>query len=101
MKGAFMRVMVRRGITPRDNTARGRISRTGVVAVLAATTLAVAGAITAAATSASAASSPRQAGGASHGGLAISKQSFGATVEPYTGESTPTYRYTLTNARGV
>lgn len=53
-----------------------------------------------AATSASAASqSPGTAG--AHGSLTISKQYFGSTVEPYTGKETPTYRYTLTNAKGM
>jgi aldose 1-epimerase len=53
-----------------------------------------------AATSASAASqSPGTAG--AHGSLGISKQYFGSTVEPYTGKETPTYRYTLTNAKGM
>jgi aldose 1-epimerase len=35
------------------------------------------------------------------GGLSITKQSFGSTIEPYTGVDTPTYQYTLTNARGM
>jgi aldose 1-epimerase len=35
------------------------------------------------------------------GGLSITKQFFGNTKEPYTGVDTPTYRYTLTNARGM
>jgi aldose 1-epimerase len=110
-EGSLMRAIVRRGLAPRDNTTRGRISRTGVVA-LAATTLAVAGGITAAATSASAASTSagrssaagNSAAGnsaAGNSGLAISKQFFGNTTEPYTGLSTPTYRYTLSNAHGV
>ncbi|MGH3294392.1 MAG: hypothetical protein ACRDP7_21565, partial [Trebonia sp.] len=33
--------------------------------------------------------------------LSISKQYFGSTTEPYTGKVTPTYRYTLTNGRGM
>jgi len=36
-----------------------------------------------------------------HGSLAISKQFFGKTIEPYTGLMTPTYRYTLTNRQGM
>jgi aldose 1-epimerase len=31
----------------------------------------------------------------------ISKQYFGSTIEPYTGKLTPTYRYTMTNCRGM
>jgi aldose 1-epimerase len=38
---------------------------------------------------------------ASHGGLSISKQYFGSTVEPYTGKETAVYRYTLRNAAGM
>jgi aldose 1-epimerase len=34
-------------------------------------------------------------------GLSISKQYFGSTIEPYTGKLTPTYRYTLSNSRGL
>jgi aldose 1-epimerase len=33
--------------------------------------------------------------------LSITKQYFGAAIEPYTGKETPTYRYTLTNDRGM
>ena len=35
------------------------------------------------------------------GGLSISKQFFGSTVEPYTGKQTAVYRYTLSNAKGM
>jgi aldose 1-epimerase len=35
------------------------------------------------------------------GHLSITKEYFGSTTEPYTGKLTPTYRYTLTNARGM
>ena len=39
---------------------------------------------------------------AGHGpALGITKQFFGSTTEPYTGKVTPTYRYTLTNGRGM
>ena len=38
-------------------------------------------------------------GGGGH--LSISKEFFGSTTEPYTGQLTPTYRYTMTNARGM
>jgi aldose 1-epimerase len=33
--------------------------------------------------------------------LSITRQYFGSTTEPYTGKLTPTYRYTLTNGRGM
>ncbi len=48
-----------------------------------------------AATQASASSSGQQCS------PTISKQYFGSTIEPYTGKLTPTYRYTLTNCRGM
>jgi aldose 1-epimerase len=38
---------------------------------------------------------------ASGGGLSVSKEGFGSTVEPYTGKNTEVFRYTLTNARGM
>jgi aldose 1-epimerase len=34
-------------------------------------------------------------------GLSITKKFFGSTIEPYTGKATPTYRYTLSNGRGM
>ena len=34
-----------------------------------------------------------------NGGLSVSRQFFGQTVEPYTGKETNVYRYTLTNAK--
>jgi aldose 1-epimerase len=69
-------------------------SRPAVVAVVGT---AVAALGTVAAASAPAATAP------AHGQHAptISKQYFGSTVEPYTGKNTPTYRYTLTNGRGM
>jgi len=38
---------------------------------------------------------------AAHGSLSITKQFFGKAVEPYTGQKTNTYRYTLTNRNGM
>jgi aldose 1-epimerase len=38
---------------------------------------------------------------AAHSSLSITKQFFGSTTEPYTGKVTPTYRYTLTNSKGM
>jgi aldose 1-epimerase len=35
------------------------------------------------------------------GGLSITKQYFGSTVEPYTGKETAVYRYTLSNGNGM
>jgi aldose 1-epimerase len=80
-------------------TRRQRLRvRTGASA-LAVAALAV-GAVLAAA-KAPAATTPSASHGGGGGGLSISKQYFGSTVEPYTNQVTPTYRYTLTNARGV
>jgi len=36
-----------------------------------------------------------------NGGLSVSKQFFGTTVEPYTGKNTAVFRYTLRNANGM
>jgi aldose 1-epimerase len=36
-----------------------------------------------------------------NGGLSVSRQFFGQTVEPYTGKETNVYRYTLRNAQGM
>jgi aldose 1-epimerase len=54
-----------------------------------------------AATQASAAIKAPAAARNGHGGLSISKQYFGSTVEPYTGKETAVYRYTLSNAEGM
>jgi aldose 1-epimerase len=70
--------------------------RTGVGILILAAASAVG--VAAIAPSATAQPAAAQAG---HAGLGISKQSFGSTTEPYTGKVTPTYRYTLTNGRGM
>jgi aldose 1-epimerase len=54
-----------------------------------------------AATQASAATKAPAAARSGYGGLSISKQYFGSTVEPYTGKETAVYRYTLRNAKGM
>jgi aldose 1-epimerase len=75
----------------------GRLrARTGA-GVLAVAALAVGGAMAAAKAPATAASP--SAGPAYK--LAITKAYFGSTTEPSTGKETPTYRYTMTNARGM
>jgi aldose 1-epimerase len=80
----------------REIGKRRRIRGPAVIGLAAMVAIAVGGSL--AATQASAASIKPQAGGA---GLNITKQYFGSTIEPYTGQNTPTYRYTLTNARGM
>jgi aldose 1-epimerase len=54
-----------------------------------------------AATQASAATKAPATARGGHGGLSISKQYFGSTIEPYTGKETAVYRYTLRNARDM
>jgi aldose 1-epimerase len=54
-----------------------------------------------AATQASAATKAPAVARGGYGGLSISKQYFGSTVEPYTGKETAVYRYTLSNAEGM
>ena len=66
-------------------------------AVAAALGVAIAALGTVAAASAPAAATPATA----RHGLSITEHYFGSTVEPYTGKETPTYRYTLTNDRGM
>jgi aldose 1-epimerase len=80
-------------------SGRGRHRvRAGAIAV-AAVALAAGGLAASQANAATRA--PAAAGTASHGTLSISKQFFGSTVEPYTGVNTATYRYSLTNDRGM
>jgi aldose 1-epimerase len=78
-----------------------RLRRPASIVLAAVVTLFVGGSM--AATQALASSSAPAV--ASHadglGGLSITKQYFGSTIEPYTGKLTPTYRYTMTNARGM
>jgi len=81
-----------------EGARRHRKVKTGVIAVAVAA-LAAGGAAATAATQASAAT--HAASTADHGKLAITKAYFGSTVEPYTGQNTPTYRYTLTNDQGM
>jgi aldose 1-epimerase len=64
--------------------------------------LAAAAAVGVAAIAPSASAQPAaQAKAGSGAPLSVTKQFFGSTTEPYTGKLTPTYRYTLTNSKGV
>ncbi len=76
-----------------------RLRRLATIGLAAMVAIAVGGSV--AATQANAASTKPAARAGSGGGLSLSKQYFGSTIEPYTGKLTPTYRYTLRNARGV
>ncbi len=79
----------------RQRRLRGPVS-IGLAAMVA---IAVGGALAATAAQAAPVTQVARAGGG--GGLSISKQYFGSTVEPYTGKLTPTYRYTLRNGNGM
>ena len=72
------------------------IAGAGILA--AATAIGVAAAV---APSAAAQPATAQAKAGSGGSLSITRQYFGSTTEPYTGKMTPTYRYTLSNGRGM
>jgi aldose 1-epimerase len=73
-----------------------RLRGPAVLGLAAMVAIAVGGSL--AATQASAATSKPAGGG---GGLSVSKQYFGSTIEPYTGKNTAVYRYTLSNAKGM
>ncbi len=76
-----------------------RLRRLAAIGLAAMVAIAVGGSV--AATQANAASSTPAARAGYGGGLSLSKQYFGSTIEPYTGKLTPTYRYTLRNANGM
>jgi aldose 1-epimerase len=76
-------------------TARAAVA-TVIVAALTALGVVAATRAPAATLAAKSAAAP-----AAHGSLSISKQFFGDAIEPYTGKKTATYRYTLTNTRGM
>jgi aldose 1-epimerase len=73
-----------------------RLRRLVLVGLAAMVAIAVGGSI--AATRAGAATNARDGNG---GGLSLSRQFFGQTIEPYTGKETNVYRYTLRNANGM
>ena len=76
-----------------------RLRRLALIGLAALMAIGVGGAL--AATQANAASIKPAAEAGSGGGLSLSRQFFGQTVEPYTGKETNVYRYTLRNARGM
>jgi aldose 1-epimerase len=77
-----------------------RLRRSALVGLAAMVAIAVGGSIAATQASAAAAT-PTAARGGYGGGLSLSRQFFGQTVEPYTGKETNVYRYTLGNANGM
>jgi aldose 1-epimerase len=76
-----------------------RLGRPAILGTAAIVAVAVGGSL--AATQASAQTGTPAARAWGGGGLSISKQYFGSTVEPYTGQQTAVYRYTLSNGRGM
>jgi aldose 1-epimerase len=78
---------------------RPRLRRLAVIGLGAMVAIAVGGSL--AATQASAASTRAAATRGGYGGLSVTKEYFGSTVEPYTGKETAVYRYTLSNANGM
>ncbi|HJZ24827.1 MAG TPA: aldose epimerase family protein, partial [Streptosporangiaceae bacterium] len=76
-----------------------RLRRLAFIGLAALMAIGVGGAL--AATQANAASIKPAAQTGPGGGLSLSRQFFGQTVEPYTGKETNVYRYTLRNARGM
>jgi aldose 1-epimerase len=85
-----------------------RLRRRAAIGLAAMVAIAVGGSV--AATQAQAASSSQAqaassstvaARDGSSGGLSLSRQFFGQTVEPYTGKETNVYRYTLRNGTGM
>lgn len=76
-----------------------RLRRPASIGLAAIVAVAVGGSIAATQASAAPVTHTARAGGG--GGLSISKQYFGSTVEPYTGKETAVYRYTLSNAKGM
>ena len=76
-----------------------RLRRPALIGLAALMAIAVGGSL--AATQADAASIRPAAKESFGGGLSLSRQFFGQTVEPYTGKETSVYRYTLRNANGM
>jgi aldose 1-epimerase len=75
-----------------------RLRRSALIGLAAMVAIAVGGSVAASQARATTTAMARPANG---GGLSISKQYFGSTIEPYTGKVTPTFRYTMTNANGM
>jgi len=74
-----------------------RLRGKAVIGLAAMAALAVGGSLAAS----QAVAAPRTHAAASGGGLSVTKEFFGSTVEPYTGKNTKVFRYTLRNARGM
>lgn len=82
----------------RTKSTGWRGKRAGIVILATAAAAACAAAFAPSATAQPTAASAKARHGAPP---SITKQYFGSTIEPYTGKMTPTYRYTMTNGRGM
>jgi aldose 1-epimerase len=83
----------------REMGRQRRLRRSALIGLTAMVAIAVGGSL--AATQASAATTKPAAASKGGGGLSVTRTLFGQAVEPYTGNETNVYRYTLTNARGM
>jgi len=75
---------------------RRHLGRSALIGLAALVAVAIGGSIAATPASATTAR-PANSGG----GLSLTRQFFGQTIEPYTGKETNVYRYTLRNANGM
>jgi len=82
----------------REIGRKRRLRRPALFGLAAMMAIAVGGSVVATQAQAAPSAAARPAGG---GGLSLSRQFFGQTVEPYTGKETNVYRYTLRNANGM
>jgi aldose 1-epimerase len=86
--------------THRRHRPKNWLARRPAVAAVLGIAVAALGTV-AAASAPTASATPATTRATGFGGLSIARQYFGSTVEPYTGKETRTYRYTLTNAKGM
>jgi aldose 1-epimerase len=80
----------------RENGRQRRLRGKAALGLAAMAAIAVGGSL-----AASQAAAAPQTHAAASGGLSVTKEGFGSTVEAYTGKNTEVFRYTLTNARGM
>jgi aldose 1-epimerase len=83
----------------REIGRKRRLRRPALFGLAAMMAIAVGGSVVATQAQAAPSAAAHPAGGG--GGLSLSRQFFGQTVEPYTGKETNVYRYTLRNANGM
>jgi aldose 1-epimerase len=83
----------------REMGRQRRLLRPALIGLTAMVAIALGGSVAATQAQATSTAAARPAGGG--GGLSVTKTLFGQTTEPYTGQETNVYRYTLSNARGM